>query len=87
MPPAHEMPYLRDVIVFLAVAAVIVPIFHRLKISPVLGYLLAGMATGPFGFAIIGNIENVKALAEFGVVFLLFLIGLELSFERLWTMR
>ena len=81
------LPYLLDIIVFLVVAAIVVPIFHRFKVSPVLGFLLAGVAIGPYGFAVIDNVQHVKDLAEFGVIFLLFLIGLELSFERLWTMR
>jgi monovalent cation:proton antiporter-2 (CPA2) family protein len=69
------------------VAAIVVPVFHRFKMSPVLGFLLAGVVIGPFGLAIIDRAEDVKTLAEFGIIFLLFLIGLELSFDRLWTMR
>jgi len=48
---------------------------------------LAGVAIGPFGLAIIDRVEDVKTLAEFGIIFLLFLVGLELSFDRLWIMR
>jgi len=87
LPHVQEIPYLLDIIVFLVISAIVVPIFHRLKASPVLGYLLAGVAVGPYGFAIFDDINQVKVLAEFGIVFLLFLIGLELSFDRLWTMR
>ena len=87
MPHIPGLPYLLDIIIFLVVAAIVVPIFHRFKVSPVLGFLLAGVAIGPFGLAVIDGVDDVKVLAEFGVVFLLFLIGLELSFDRLWTMR
>ncbi|MBT4773341.1 MAG: potassium transporter [Rhodospirillaceae bacterium] len=97
----HEtaIPFLREVVVFLVIAAILVPLFQRVRISPVLGFLLAGVVIGPFGlgafadqFAFLGyvaitDIESVRVLAEFGVVFLLFLIGLELSLERLWSMR
>ena len=93
------IPYLRETVVFLIAAGVIVPVFHRLRVSPVLGYLLVGGLIGPFGLGllaqdvpwlarvVISDIEGVIALAELGVIFLLFTIGLELSLERLWTMR
>jgi CPA2 family monovalent cation:H+ antiporter-2 len=88
-----------DVVLFLATAGVVVPILRRLGLSPVLGFLLAGVVLGPHGlgafrssavwlrFVTIGHPEEMAQLAEFGVVFLLFRIGLELSWERLWTMR
>lgn len=93
------IPYLRETVIFLAAAGVVVPVFHRLRISPVLGYLIVGGIIGPFGlglwigdvpvlsYAVIRDIEGVRALAELGVVFLLFMIGLELSLDRLWAMR
>ncbi|MDA0786975.1 MAG: cation:proton antiporter, partial [Proteobacteria bacterium] len=95
----HAIPFLREVVVFLVIAAILVPLFQRVRISPVLGFLLAGVIIGPFGlgafadrFEILGyvtitDVDSVRVLAEFGVVFLLFLIGLELSLERLWSMR
>ncbi len=73
----------QDVLVFLLAAVAVVPIFHRIKISPILGYLAAGMLIGPYGFAIIGDTKSAHTLAEFGVVFLLFMIGLDLSLARL----
>ncbi len=88
-----------DIVLFLATAGVAVPIFHRWKLSPILGFLGAGVILGPFGlgalqgelpwlrYLTIGNSAAMAQLAEFGVVFLLFAIGLELSWERLWTMR
>ncbi len=76
-----------DLFVFLIAAVVIVPIFHRLRASPILGYLTIGVAIGPHGFALIADVESVAPLAELGVVFLLFTIGLELPLRRLWAMR
>ena len=93
-----HIPYLREVIVFLVVAGFAVPLLQR-KFSPVLGYLLIGGMIGPYGlglfadeiplasFLVIEDIEGVRALAEIGIVFLLFAIGLELSLDRLWSMR
>ena len=75
--------YLYDVLIFLAAAVIVVPAFRRFDSSPILGYLAAGMVIGPHGVAIIGDTEAARTLAEFGVVFLLFMIGMELSIERL----
>src|SRR5258706_12863409 len=89
----------KDVVLFLATAGVVVPIFKRLKISPVLGFLGAGVALGPFGlgaladrFPLLGYVTvsspgEIRELAQLGVVFLLFMVGLELSWERLRLMR
>ena len=76
-------PIFVDILVFLAAAIIIVPIFQRIKVSPILGYLAAGVIIGPFGLALISDSKSAHTLAEFGVVFLLFMIGLELSLERL----
>lgn len=90
---------LREVMIFLFAAGIVVPLVRRLKISPVFGFLLVGLAIGPHGVArfaealpwlhniSITDLEGVRPLAELGVVFLLFMIGLELSFDRLWAMR
>jgi len=75
--------YLVEVLVILVAALVCVPIFHRLRLGPVLGYLVAGIAIGPSGFGLVGDVDATRALAELGVVFLLFTIGLELTVERL----
>ena len=75
--------YLVDVLLLLAAAVICVPIFQRLRLGPVLGYLAAGILVGPSGLGLIGEIEALRALAELGVVFLLFTIGLELTFEKL----
>ncbi|MBT3786742.1 MAG: potassium transporter KefB [Alphaproteobacteria bacterium] len=79
----NETEILYDVLIFLVAAVVVVPVFQRLRTSPVLGYLAAGIIIGPHGLAIIRDSESAHTLAEFGVVFLLFMIGLELSLERL----
>jgi len=96
---AHgHIPHLREILIFLIAAGVAVPLLQR-RISPVLGYLLLGGLIGPFGLGllageyplvgklVITELDGVRALAELGVVFLLFTIGLELSFARLWGMR
>lgn len=81
------MSQFEEVLAFLIAAVVIVPVFRRLKSSPVLGYLAAGVALGPFGLAVVREPDEVHLLGELGVVFLLFTIGLELSLERLKVMR
>ncbi len=82
----HASPHLREVIVFLLSAVLVVPLFRRLKTSPVLGYLLVGAIIGPFGLKAISDVEGARLLGEFGVIFLLFTIGLDLSLERLGGM-
>jgi CPA2 family monovalent cation:H+ antiporter-2 len=80
-----ESHILINVIMLLATATFVVALLKRLKLSPVLGYLISGAAIGDHGFQVV-TFEQA-ALGEFGVVFLLFAIGLELSFERLKAMR
>src|SRR4051794_1424641 len=89
----------KEIVLFLGTAAVVVPLFSRLRISPVLGFIGAGALIGPYGLGrlvpqapwlssfTIASRDEIAHLAEFGVVFLLFMIGLELSFERLRTLR
>ncbi|PCJ60140.1 MAG: hypothetical protein COA65_04760 [Rhodospirillaceae bacterium] len=81
-----ESSNLLDVLILLVAAVFVVPIVQRLRFSPIFGYLAAGALIGPYGFAMLADVEGVKALAKFGVVFLLFMIGLELSVERLRLM-
>ena len=83
----HLPPTLLMVLVVLAAAVVVVVVFRRLRLSPVLGYLAAGALVGPFGLGLLNDTAAISHMAEFGVVFLMFLIGLELSFERLMAMR
>ena len=73
--------------VFLAAACVVVPLASRFKLGSVLGYLTAGILIGPFGLALIGNAEQIMHFAEFGVVMMLFLIGLELEPAMLWRLK
>lgn len=66
-------------IIFLAAAVIMVPVAQRLRIGAVLGYLLAGIAIGPWGLGFIKNVNELLHFSELGVVFLMFLIGLELN--------
>ncbi len=89
----------QDLLIFLVVAGVIVPVFYRVRVGTVLAFLIAGVALGPGGLGSLVNEapwlrhvtfaseERVTPFAELGVMFLLFTIGLELSFTRLWAMR
>lgn len=76
-----------DTLIFLLATVVFVPIAKKFGLGSVLGYLLAGVVIGPWGLSIIVNAQVILNFAEFGVVLLLFLIGLELNPNRLWTMR
>jgi monovalent cation:proton antiporter-2 (CPA2) family protein len=82
-----EGSFLSGAAVFLGAAVVAVPMFKRLGLGSVIGYLTAGAVIGPFGLALIEQTEEVLHFAEFGVVLLLFIIGLELKPSRLWVMR
>src|SRR5438045_2522750 len=89
----------KQALIVLGAAGVVIPLFHRLHISPVLGFMLVGIVVGPFGLAslaphlpwlsaiTISAPESIEPIARLGVVLLLFMIGLELSLERLWVMR
>ncbi len=81
------MSILHQSAVFLAAAVVSVPISKRLGLGSVLGYLVAGMVIGPWVLGLISDVESILHFAEFGVVLLLFLIGLELQPARLWELR
>jgi len=93
------IPYLREALIFLAAAGIVVPLLHRVGVAPTLGYLLVGIAVGPHGLGAlaafwpalhavtISETEGVRAVAELGVVLLLFTIGVELSFDRVVSMR
>jgi len=83
----HDISYLQDILILLFASVVIVILFKQLGLSPALGYLVAGAAIGPFGFGVLTSTETTKSIAELGVVFLLFAIGLELTFSRLMAMR
>ena len=76
-----------QIAVFLAATVIAVPLFRRFKLSAVLGYLAAGIVIGPWGLGLFDDVESILHFAEFGVVLLLFVIGLELQPSRLWVMR
>jgi CPA2 family monovalent cation:H+ antiporter-2 len=97
--PTIDIAAYSDALVVLGTAGIVVPVARRLGVSPMLAYLGAGAVLGPLGLGsligsfpvlywfTIGDAKNVEGIAELGIVFLLFLIGLELTFHRLWTMR
>lgn len=84
---ATESEFLVQAATYLGAAAIAVPIFNRLKLGSILGYLAAGVAVGPFGLNLLHQPEGVFHIAELGVVLFLFVVGLELSLSRLWSMR
>lgn len=81
----HGFLYLS--LIFLTSAVVFVPLFQRLGLGSVLGYLVAGIVIGPSVLGLVSNVEEILHFSEFGVVLLLFLIGLELEPKRLWKLR
>ncbi len=83
----HGSTLLRDVVVYLAAAVVLVPLFVRFRLGAVLGYLAAGILIGPSVLRLVDNAEQTLQFAEFGIVLLLFVIGLELQPSRLWALR
>src|SRR4051794_34364379 len=83
----HASQDLHDVLIILAAAVLVVPIFQRLRSSPVLGYLVAGLLIGPSALSIVSDGSGVGSLANFGVVFPLFPRGLELAIERMKAIR
>ncbi|NIY85018.1 glutathione-regulated potassium-efflux system protein KefB [Vibrio hepatarius] len=84
---AAESDFLQSSVIFLTAAVVAVPLAQRLGLGSVLGYLLAGVAIGPWGLGLISDVEAILHFAEFGVVLLLFLIGLELNPTKLLQMK
>src|SRR5512134_710501 len=82
-----EHGFLHQALVYLAAGSIAVPLFKRLGLGSVLGFLAAGMAIGPWGLQLVSEPEAIRGFAEIGVVLLLFLVGLELNPRRLWQMR
>ncbi|WP_347303634.1 cation:proton antiporter [Croceibacterium sp. TMG7-5b_MA50] len=92
-------PDLSDALVILGAAGIVIPVFARFRITPIIGFILVGLLVGPYGLGrivdtqpwltwiTISDPEGLAPFAEFGIVLLLFTIGLELSFNRLWAMR
>ena len=98
-PTEFSTSGLSDALVILGAAGIVIPAFARIRINPVIGFILIGIAIGPFGlgqlsaqapwlhYLTISNTHAIEPFAEFGIILLLFSIGLELSFRRLWGMR
>ena len=99
MQEQHAFPFLREIILFLILSGILIPLLQRLRINQVLGFLAVGTVAGPYGLGLLADRypvmsiftfpsgEGVSMLAELGVLFLMFMIGLELSAARLWAMR
>ena len=99
MTPQVDPSLFKPALIILAAMAVVIPLFHRLRLSPILGFILIGAALGPFGLATLADRvplldavtlrrpETIEPIAELGISMLMFMIGLELSFERLRVMR
>ncbi len=96
-PP--DLSLYKEALVVLAAAGVVIPLFYRLRVSPVLGFMIVGAIVGPFGVVslaphwawlaaiTLGDPQSIEPIGRLGVALLLFMIGLELSFARLWLMR
>jgi len=81
------MSLLAQIAIFLAAAVIAIPIFRRFKLGAVLGYLTAGIIIGPGSLGLVQSVEATQQIAEFGIVLLMFVIGLELQPSRLWVLR
>jgi CPA2 family monovalent cation:H+ antiporter-2 len=81
------LPFLTELLTFLITAIVVVPLSRMLRVSPIIGFLGVGVLVAPTALGIVRDTERVRSLAELGVVFLMFTIGLDLSLERLWRNR
>ncbi|MFN3274231.1 MAG: monovalent cation:proton antiporter-2 (CPA2) family protein [Paracoccus sp. (in: a-proteobacteria)] len=84
---AHHAFDLGPVVILLAAAVIAVPVFRRIGLGSVLGYLAAGLAIGPYGLGVFQDAQAIIHVAELGVVLFLFIIGLEMQPSRLWSMR
>ena len=81
------MFFLHDILIIIGLSAVVLYLCHRLQIPVIVGFLVTGLLTGPYGFRLVGDIKAVTELAEIGVIALLFTIGLEFSFKNLLEIR
>jgi CPA2 family monovalent cation:H+ antiporter-2 len=83
----QEFTIIKDIVIILLVSIPIIFLFRKLNIPSIVGFLIAGMIIGPFGFQLISEIEKIEIMAEIGVILLLFTIGLEVSFGQLMKIR
>ncbi|MCY7318203.1 MAG: glutathione-regulated potassium-efflux system protein KefC, partial [Ramlibacter sp.] len=79
--------WLTNSLIYLSAAVIVVPLSRALGLGSIIGYLAAGIAIGPWGLGLVTNVEDILHFAEFGVVLMLFLVGLELEPKRLWSLR
>ena len=87
LPMSHAPAWLSYAFLYLAAAVLTVPVARALGLGAIIGYLAAGIAIGPWGFGWVSNVQDILHFAEFGVVLMLFLVGLELQPTRLWSLR
>ena len=83
----HAPGWLINSLIYLGAAVLVVPLSKALGLGAIIGYLVAGIAIGPWGLGLVTNVEDILHFAEFGVVLMLFLVGLELEPKRLWSLR
>ncbi|HET6829614.1 MAG TPA: cation:proton antiporter, partial [Ramlibacter sp.] len=83
----HIPAWLGNSLIYLSAAVIAVPLSKALGLGSIIGYLAAGIAIGPWGLRLVSNVEDILHFAEFGVVLMLFLVGLELEPRRLWSLR
>nr|WP_315464795.1 glutathione-regulated potassium-efflux system protein KefC [uncultured Rhodoferax sp.] len=83
----HAPAWLINSLIYLSAAVIAVPLSKALGLGAIIGYLAAGIAIGPWGAGLVNNVEDILHFAEFGVVLMLFLVGLELEPRRLWSLR
>src|SRR6478735_11900814 len=83
----HAPAWLTNSFIYLAAAVIAVPLAKKLGLGSIIGYLAAGIAIGPWGLGLVTNVQDILHFAEFGVVLMLFLVGLELEPKRLWNLR
>ena len=84
---SHVPVWLINSLIYLGAAVIAVPLAKKLGLGAIIGYLAAGIAIGPWGLQLVTNVQDILHFAEFGVVLMLFLIGLELEPRRLWNLR
>ncbi len=83
----HMPTWLVNSFIYLSAAVIVVPLSRALGLGAIIGYLVAGIAIGPWGLGFVSNVQDILHFAEFGVVLMLFLVGLELEPDRLWSLR
>ncbi len=83
----HAPAWLTNSLIYLSAAVIVVPLSKALGLGSIIGYLVAGIAIGPWGLGLVSSVQDVLHFAEFGVVLMLFLVGLELEPKRLWNLR